>query len=78
MASYFHALRADIDRMLSVFRLSQDDVKRTLLSETHDGGVDAEPHEGTERELLTGDEGECGASALSEVRTRGGSCEGQR
>jgi hypothetical protein len=51
----FHALRRDIDRMLSFLGLSQRDVLRTHLGDTDEGGHHEEPDQEQERELLDGD-----------------------
>ena len=65
-------------RQLAIELLSQLGAFGTLPSGTHEGGDGEEPDEGTERELLSGDEDECGAKALSEVSAGRGAGEGQR
>lgn len=64
------ALRQDIDRMLSAFGLSHDDVNRTQLGDTQNGGHHAEPDQEPKRELLDSDEAQRREPPMSLVRSK--------
>jgi hypothetical protein len=71
-SSLFSDLRRDVDRMLTALGLSQDEVKRTLPSDTCEGGHDEEPNQSPQRELLDGDEEQRSEAPVSVMRAESG------